>query len=411
MGDILNVGTNQSCINQQESWIDTSMFLQKDNYLGEFSNEVPSEDGGTIDEKALARLNLEVYSKAESDASSSQYTDNAINDHSNADDPHKDRAYTDSRIQDTSSNFNNQLTDLRNNLERLINNVQNILTRDYATVNQLNGITNQLNNFVKKDGSIPFTKPQIGVNPTNSNHLATKGYVDRAAEPKVREYLNSEEFRTIVNTIINSIIEELFPESFSEIQETISDILLALDEIDFVTAESLNDLNSRTNKIENTLIDNELTISASLNDLNARIIETNHNLEVVNNKIKLIPNRITINGKSMEDELTQKETKFFELLFKNFDAYNLIHTFSQYASININIVSESSSEFSVTIMINNVQSIRKITYNQQDEPECTIYPVTSTDPIVNNFISIEGTTIKDFLETIDKNTYNTYFNV
>ena len=44
------------------------MFLQKDNYLGEFSNEAPSEDGGTIDEKALARLNLEVYSKAESDA-------------------------------------------------------------------------------------------------------------------------------------------------------------------------------------------------------------------------------------------------------------------------------------------------------------------------------------------------------
>ena len=68
------------------------MFLQKDNYLGEFSNEATSEDGGTIDEKALARLNLEVYSKAESDASSSQYTDNAINDHSNADDPHRDRA-------------------------------------------------------------------------------------------------------------------------------------------------------------------------------------------------------------------------------------------------------------------------------------------------------------------------------
>jgi hypothetical protein len=99
------------------------MFLQKDNYLGEFSSEAPSEDGGTIDEKALARLNLEVYSKAESDASSSQYTDNAINDHLNANDPHRDRAYTDSRIQDTNSNFITQLTNLRNNLERLINSI------------------------------------------------------------------------------------------------------------------------------------------------------------------------------------------------------------------------------------------------------------------------------------------------
>jgi len=34
------------------------------------------------------------------------------------------------------------------------------------------------NEFVKTDGSVAFLAPQVGVTPTASNHLATKGYVD-----------------------------------------------------------------------------------------------------------------------------------------------------------------------------------------------------------------------------------------
>ena len=49
MGDILNV--NQTCSKEREQWIDTSNFLQKDQYLGEFSNEFPGPNGETIDER------------------------------------------------------------------------------------------------------------------------------------------------------------------------------------------------------------------------------------------------------------------------------------------------------------------------------------------------------------------------
>lgn len=436
MGDILSVNTNQSCISQQESWIDTSMFLQKDNYLGEFSNEAPSEDGGTIDEKALARLNLEVYSKVETDDSVQQAIEEELNAHINANDPHKDRAYTDSRIQDTNSNFNNQLDILRTSLERLINNVQNILTRDYATVNQLN-------NFVKKDGSTPFTNPQKGVNPTNKYHLATKDYVDKTAEPKIEEYLNSNEFSSLINQISNSLIQELVSQSISNLQttlyefidrniseitsnfnENISEITSNIDDIELVTAKALNDLNSRTSDLQDTaddiinniiselqsnVIDNELAISAALNNLNSRILEIDNNLDIIKPKVEFIPNRITVSGKALSNELTQKETKFLELLFNDNKVYNLFQAFSNYAPININIIPDSESRFNVVILIGDTSINAQIIYNQQNQPECTIETVTSDDPLVNNFISINGTIIKDFLETIDKSTYTNNF--
>lgn len=457
MGDILSVNTNQSCINQQESWIDTSMFLQKDNYLGEFSSEAPSEDGGTIDEKALARSNLEVYSKVETDDSVQQAIEEELNAHINANDPHRDRAYTDSCIQNTSNNFTTQLDNLRTSLERLINNVQNTLVNNYA-------LSSQLNDFVKKDGSTPFINPQKGVDPTSKQHLATKNYVDRVADPKIREYLNSEEFETLLNQVVNSFTQEYISQLTQEIEERcerkelvisqalndlntrinelseltdqISDnstselnqfkdeVSNLLNDIEFITANALNDLNSRINNLEATtndvidnvisglqsnITDNELAISSALNDLNTRVIEITNNLDVINPYLQLIPNRITISGKTLADELTQKETKFLELLFDNTKVYNLFQEFLNYTSININIVPESESKFYVILSIGDTNVNINITYNQQDQPECSISQFTSDDTIINNFINIRGTIIEDFLETIDKNTYTTYF--
>lgn len=466
MGDILNVGTNQSCISQQESWIDTSMFLQKENYLGEFSNEAPSEDGGTIDEKALARLNLEVYSKAETDDSVQQAIEEELNAHINANDPHRDRAYTDSRIQNTSDNFTTQLTNLRTSLERLINNVQNTLVNNYA-------LSSQLNAFVKKDGSTPFTNPQKGVDPTSKQHLATKNYVDRVADPKIREYLNSSEFRTLLNQISNSLIQEFITQltqdlreqnerkelvisqalndlnsRIIELSESVDELISnniyeviadfnsfkdqvsnSFDDIELVTANALNDLDSRINGLESTtdniinniiselqtninniIDDNELAVASALNDLNGRIIELNHDLDLINPKLETIPKNISINGKSITSELNQVDFKLMELIIKDSGMYNLLQLFSQYFTINVNIIPQENNQFTVTITINNYQIAKEVTYDQQNQPQCDYDQVQSGDPqFIINFKNIGDSIIVDFLKSIDKNTYTTYF--
>lgn len=45
-----------------------------------------------------------------------------------------------------------------------------------------NEIDDKISNYVKRDGSTPFTAPQIGRTPQTKNHLTTKGYVDDLLE-------------------------------------------------------------------------------------------------------------------------------------------------------------------------------------------------------------------------------------
>lgn len=84
------------------------------------------------------------------------YVDNLLTKHNNALDPHK-------------------------TLEQVA-----VILADYAKLSETykssqlytkREIDTLLNAFVKKDGSIPFTKPQIGVDPTVPSHLATARYV------------------------------------------------------------------------------------------------------------------------------------------------------------------------------------------------------------------------------------------
>lgn len=211
MGDILSVGQNQNCLTEQEQWIDTSNFLQKDQYLGEFSNEFPGPNGETVDEKGLIRENLEIYSKDDVDDLIDRRIDEEL----------------DNLIDLSDSNYQ----EFRNFLyDAITTRIQN-----YA-----NTINNTLQGYIKKDGSIPFTGRQSGVTPTANNHLATKSYVDRVAVPKVQEYLDSNEFKAFVDQTIGGYVRLYIPEGLSQLREEIQASVLELNTIVSTALESFN---------------------------------------------------------------------------------------------------------------------------------------------------------------------------
>ncbi len=420
MGDILNV--NQTCSKEREQWIDTSNFLQKDQYLGEFSNEFPGPNGETIDEKAIVRNNLEIYGKDETDDLIDRRLEEDIEEHSNAEDPHGDRAYTNDKLS------------------------------QYYKKSEINTFK-----FVKQDGTTPFTAPQKGVDPTAINHLATKKYVDRVALPKIQEYLNSTEFNNLVNQLIEHYSTIYLPEKIvqlkQEINEQIDQLLLDQNQTDLVVSSSLNDLNTRVdqlretinNRIQQTVTDieneiqelnqiisgnisntitelsdsitnglnilrnefidiienDELTISNALNNLDERIIDIN---ELMNTPKKV--NQLKINGKNLFDNFNKSDYKLLELI-TNSKLYHIIQLFMQYSSINVTLAPASNSTFSFTITFDNTDYV----YNYVDFDTNTIgdNAIHGESLLINNFSNVCGSLIQEFLETIDNNTYTTYF--
>lgn len=229
MEDILTGGYPSECGSQPtQEIIDTEDFLRKSQYLGEFSDSAELPDGTIFDEKAKVRDNLNIYSRPEVEDMVDREHDHMLNtvniamqSHLDGEDPHGDRAYSDSKLSQQSNTFNTQLNNLKNNLEsqierglvnyaknsdfeafksQLIDNLtrtlNNVYTKDQVyNKTQINNINQQ---FVKTNGTTPFTKPQEGVDPQLSRHLATKRYVDNAFAHAV-DFLNNTEFRTWIN--------------------------------------------------------------------------------------------------------------------------------------------------------------------------------------------------------------------
>lgn len=229
MGDILKGGQQQVCNSVPVSdEIDLTDFLRHSQYLGEFSEEALLPDGTTFNEKAKARDNLDIYSRSEvEDMVDTEHdhmldtVNSTMRSHLDATDPHGDRAYTDSKIQQQSQTINTQINTVRSNLESTITRsllgylksgdfetFKSQITRDIAlqldsvykknkvyTKEEINSLNQQ---FVKKDGSVPFIKPQEGIDPKLDRHLATKRYVDNAFS-HATDFLNNIEFRTWIN--------------------------------------------------------------------------------------------------------------------------------------------------------------------------------------------------------------------
>lgn len=236
MGDILK-GCKRSCYDdEEEQYIDSAEvqicfdeeFLQKNQYLGEFSEQATLPDGTVFNEKEKARDNLDVYSRDEVDDKIDWEHDHMLDTvnstmraHLDAEDPHGDRAYVDSITQQQQNAITTQLNNLKNNIEATLSRSLStfLKTGDFEQFRQelLCDIARKLSNtyskdklytkleidvlneqFVKKDGSVPFVRPQTGVDPRLDKHLATKRYVDNAFA-HASDFLNNVEFRNWIN--------------------------------------------------------------------------------------------------------------------------------------------------------------------------------------------------------------------
>lgn len=129
-------------------------YLEKDNYLSEYSTE---------EEKSVVRENLNipskdsVYSKEDVDTQVSTKIRDAIQEYLNMEDP-------------------------------------------YGIIPQ---VEEMIAYMVKTDGSTPFTAPQTGVDPQTDQHLATKKYVDRL----MKDHLGTEDPHGILQEVATLLLQ------------------------------------------------------------------------------------------------------------------------------------------------------------------------------------------------------------
>lgn len=208
---ILTPGQNEDQDNQVQPDEETKNYLIKDNYLGEFDTDV---------DKNLARENIgvypkeSVYTKEEADLATNQKVQEALQQHLDTPDPHGTQEYVRQELlnyikRDGSTPFTfpqtgvDPISDFHLVTKRWVTNLINehinaddphqILPRvqkalqQYATIADvyLKGdvyntreIDSKLGDYIKKDGTTAFTRPQYGVDPTVDSHLSTKRYVD-----------------------------------------------------------------------------------------------------------------------------------------------------------------------------------------------------------------------------------------
>lgn len=227
--DILIGGQTSGCNTEPtETSIDTSNFLQKDQYLGEFSDQAILPDGSTFNEKAKVRDNLDIYSRSEVEDMVDtehdhmlQTVNSTMRQHLEQDDPHGSKVYADEAIRQQYNTITVELNTLKANLESLLNRrlLEFVKTNDFETFksqvlrdmalafenvytkakvytkDEINVLNSQ---FVKINGTTPFTKPQEGIDPKLDRHLATKRYVDNVFA-HATDFLNNIEFRTWIN--------------------------------------------------------------------------------------------------------------------------------------------------------------------------------------------------------------------
>ena len=218
----------------------STKYLEKDNYLSEYDDE---------NSKAIVRENIGVpskdysYSKQETNTEISKQIQKAIQNYLNQDDPHGLIPIVEEMIEGMAkTNVDNHfsvpqtgvdpLNDshlttkrfvtrlLKEHLQsedphQILQEVQNILTKyvklsDIYSKSQLYTkyeLDKQATNYIKSDGTTPFKKPQIGVNPTIDSHLSTKKYVDDVMQSHLVD-VDPHNFITILNNRLTSYIKK-----------------------------------------------------------------------------------------------------------------------------------------------------------------------------------------------------------
>ena len=234
--DILTPGlpANDSC--EDQTSVETPNYLQKDNYLGEFE---------TTAEKEIARANLgvpsldEVYNKSESSILAKQIVQEALQQHLNEDDPHYILPLVDNKLigvvkDDGSTPFKSPQSGVdpvneyhlttKKFVEDLLNHhlqvsdphhimdLVNEALLEYIKASQVYlksevynkcEINDKLDEFVKYDGTVPFKRPQLGVDPKTDGHLTTKRYVDKTLYNHLTD-IDPHNFLSILNNRLAS---------------------------------------------------------------------------------------------------------------------------------------------------------------------------------------------------------------
>lgn len=220
-------GNSQEFIPQKDS----TQYLEKNNYLSEYETE---------GEKSVVRENLNVYAKdlvytrQESDIKLDESIQKAFDKYLNIDDPHgilpivrgmiegfiKDNGSTPftapqqgvDPIQDfhlatkrfvtkilrdhiSDNDPHHILPEVEDLLEQYVKQADVYFKSDLYTKNEVDSQSNQ---YLRKDGTTPFTKAQIGVDPQIDSHLATKRYVDKVIYNHLVD-IDPHGFTTILN--------------------------------------------------------------------------------------------------------------------------------------------------------------------------------------------------------------------
>lgn len=215
-------------------------YLEINKFLSEYETE---------NEKSVVRENLNVpskdnvYTKQDTDIVISENIRNAIQEYLNMEDPHGILPTVEQMIKgmlksDGSTPFtvpqsgvdpisDNHLTTkkfvqrlLKEHLNsedphNILPEVQDLLEKyvkitDIYSKKQLytrDEITKLFKDYLKKDGSTPFTKAQVGVDPTIDGHLTTKRYVDSSLYKHLVD-VDPHGFITILNQRLSSYIKK-----------------------------------------------------------------------------------------------------------------------------------------------------------------------------------------------------------
>lgn len=213
-------------------------YLEKDNFLSEYST-----DGA----KAVVRQNLNVpskegvYTKEEVVNKITQYITEYLKQHLQESDPHKilpivdkklsnnvlidgstpftspqggvdpikdehlaTKKYIDKSLQNhlSSSDPHNILKEVDNQLKEYYKGSQVYTKEEVYTRNEINSLLQQ---YIKSNGSTPFTAAQSGVDPTLNSHLVTKRYVDKL----LNAYLDYDpnRFSSIINKALANYVK------------------------------------------------------------------------------------------------------------------------------------------------------------------------------------------------------------
>lgn len=304
-------------------------YLTIDNYLSEYDTE---------DKKSVVRENLNVpskenvYSKDDVDAQVAQRIKAAIQEYLNLDDPYGiipqvEQMIADMVKTDGSTPFTLPQTGVdpqtdyhlttKKYVDRLMKDhlnsedphgilaqVADLLVK-YAKSSDVytkslvynkQEIDSQSKSYVKRDGTTPFLKPQIGADPTIDSHLATKRYIDKAIynhivdidphgfttilNQRLAYYIKKKDVfdktqtysRTQIDSIINKSVNDVVDASIQEFMDSVNDKLEYIRQQKYVKQDGSVPFTAPQVGIEATN-DNELVTLSQLNALKVAIDE------------------------------------------------------------------------------------------------------------------------------------------